>query len=75
LGSKGIAVKSEARTGEIAREVITLADEEQVRMIAMLKYRRSSISPLSLGSIADKVMRRETIPVLLFSTPSGSQKR
>ena len=75
LRDSGITVKSEVRIGEIAREIIKLADEENARMVAMLKRRRSSISPLDLGSVADKVLRRGTTPVLLFSTSGSSQKR
>ena len=75
LIDKGIAAKSEVRTGDVPRKIIELADESQARMVAMSKRRRPGISRLDLGSTADKVLRRGTTPVLLINTPDGGQKR
>ena len=74
LRDKGIDAKSEVRIGDVPREIIKLADEGQARLVAMLKRRRSIISPLDLGSVADKVLRRGTTPVMLFSAPGGGRK-
>jgi len=52
-------------------EITRFADEIQARLVAMSKRVRSGISPLDLGSVADKVLRRGTTPVMLVSAPKG----
>lgn len=55
-------------------EIINFAKDTQARLVAMLKRRRIGISPLDLGSIADKVFHRGSTPVLLFNAPGRTYR-
>lgn len=68
LKSKGIATKSELRIGEAAEEIIGLADELQVDLVAMSTHGRSGISRWSFGSVADKVLHAGSTPLMLVRT-------
>ncbi|MBL7167031.1 MAG: universal stress protein [Dehalococcoidales bacterium] len=67
LGEKGIDVACEVIVGSIPEEIIRFAGENQARLVVLLKHRRASISPLDLGHVADRVLRRGSTPVLMVS--------
>jgi len=75
LKGKGVDAVCEIRIGAVPVEIIKFADEKRTRLVAMLKRRRSAISPLDIGSVADKVLRRGTTPVLLFSAPGRAYRK
>lgn len=50
----------------IAPAILEVARDEQADVIALATHGRSGIKRLTLGSIADKVVRGSTVPVLLF---------
>lgn len=53
------------KEGGIAAAIIDTAIETGADLIAMATHARSGISHLFLGSIAEKIVRSSTIPVLL----------
>jgi len=68
LKQKGIAAKAEFRelmTSTEAEEIIKLADELYVDMVAMSTHGRSGVSRWALGSCADKVLHAGNTPLLL----------
>lgn len=67
LRDKDINVKFEVRIGEVPQTIINFANEYQAGLVAMLKRGRYGMSSLDLGSVADKVLRRGTTPILLVS--------
>jgi len=75
LTDKGINTKCEVRIGLPPVEIIRFANDTQARLVAMLKRRRFGISPLDLGSVADKVLRRGTTSVVLFSAPGRAYQK
>ena len=65
---KGIETTSEVGIGGPAEEIIRVADEMQVDMVAMSTHGHSSISLWAFGSNADKVLHSGNTPVLLVRT-------
>ena len=65
LEGKGIVAQSEIRVGQIAEEIIKLANEDNVGMIAMTTHSRSGVSRWALGSITTKVLDATSKPILL----------
>lgn len=52
------------REGDPANELLAVANELKAKMVVMGTHGRSGIAHLFLGSVAEKVMRHSTIPVL-----------
>lgn len=50
--------------GDPAKSIVQLADEEQADLIVMATHGRSGIKGLFFGSVAEKVVRGATCPVL-----------
>lgn len=75
LKDKGINTGFEVKIGLPPVEIIKFASDKQARLVAMLRRRRFGISPLDIGSVADKVLRRGLTPVLLFSAPGRAHRK
>jgi nucleotide-binding universal stress UspA family protein len=65
LRRKGVIVKTRVGSGPAAQEIIKAADEINAELIVMLTHGRSGFSRFALGSVADKVLRVATTPILL----------
>ncbi|HLM71110.1 MAG TPA: universal stress protein, partial [Polyangiaceae bacterium] len=52
------------REGDPSTELLSVASELKARMLVMGTHGRSGFAHLFLGSVAEKVMRHSTIPVL-----------
>ncbi len=63
--SKGIAVQIRTVVGNAADEILKIADEIDADLVAMSTHGRSGISRWAFGSIADRVLRGGTRPVLV----------
>jgi nucleotide-binding universal stress UspA family protein len=72
LKSKNITVEVKVETGNAAEEIIRVADEIGVVMIAMSTHGRSGISRWAFGSVTDKVLRGGNKPVLVVRAPKDS---
>lgn len=66
LRSEGYTVETAVRFGDPAEEIIAFAKSEPVDLIAMATHGRTGILHLVLGSVAERVMRRAEVPVLLL---------
>jgi nucleotide-binding universal stress UspA family protein len=74
LEAKGIVAKTElkeVRVGTVAEEIIKLADEICVDLVAMSTRGRSEVGPWAFGSVADRVLRGGNTPILLVR-PAGA---
>ncbi|MGE5531693.1 MAG: universal stress protein [Bacteroidota bacterium] len=60
-----VPVKSEIRRGDVAEEILRHAQEMHVDLIVMSTHGRSGLGRWVYGSIADRVLRYATVPVLL----------
>ncbi len=59
------AVKTYSTTGSPAQEIVHLANEESVDLIAMGTHGWTGIRHILLGSVAEKVLRTAKCPVLV----------
>lgn len=61
----GVRVEYAVRFGEPAEEILEAARESGADLIAMATHGRSGVVRLMLGSVAEAVLRRSEVPVVL----------
>ena len=66
LRSEGLTVETATVFGWSAQDILTYAADQAVDAIALATHGRSGIARLLIGSVADKIVRGATVPVLLF---------
>jgi nucleotide-binding universal stress UspA family protein len=67
LQSDGATVHIDVRVAErVASAILDAAREQHIDLIAIATHGRSGLARLLLGSVADKVVRGATLPVLLY---------
>ena len=66
LEAGGIAAETAVRYGFPAEEILTHAQRNGVDLIAMATHGRTGAVRWVLGSVAEQVLRRADVPVLLF---------
>ncbi len=74
LRSKGVIVKPEVSTGSAAEEIIRIADETNVDLIAMSTHGRSGLSRWAFGSVTDRVLRGGNVPILVARARQKAEK-
>lgn len=62
--SSGVPVRGKLRMGTPWREIVAMADDERADMIAIGTHGRRGVAHLLLGSVAERVVRASTVPVL-----------
>lgn len=65
LRSSGVDAHLVLREGHAAEEILKLADQRKPDLIAMSTHGRSGLSRAVLGSVAEEVVRRADVPVLV----------
>jgi nucleotide-binding universal stress UspA family protein len=65
LEQAGAQVKCAVRFGSPADEILSYASEHKIELIAMCTHGRSGLARWAYGSVADRVLRVSTCPVLL----------
>lgn len=65
LQAAGFVVECLVRFGDAADEIIHLVESEHMDLVAMATHGLSGMRRLVLGSVAEDVMRRVHVPVLL----------
>jgi nucleotide-binding universal stress UspA family protein len=65
LGSESLPVQLEVTRGDPAEEILRVAGERQVELIAMTTHGRGALGRWVFGSVADRVARTSPVPVLL----------
>ena len=66
LAAQGLAVTTQLAMGDPANELIRVADEEKVDLIAMSTHGHRFLSDVLHGATADRVRHLVKIPVLLL---------
>ncbi len=66
LREMGYTVKLEAHFGDPAQRIVQYANEEAGSLVAMATHGRSGLSRLVMGSVAERVLRGASVPVLLL---------
>lgn len=59
------AVETESRTGRPARQIVEYADDEEFDHIVIGSHGRSGLTRILLGSVAENVARRSSVPVTI----------
>jgi nucleotide-binding universal stress UspA family protein len=72
LKEKGITARVEVLAGNPAEEILKYSQKNDIDLIIMSTRGRSGISRLVFGSVAEKVIRGSTIPVLI--KPAAASK-
>jgi nucleotide-binding universal stress UspA family protein len=65
LEKAGYTVTSVVRFGDPVQEIVRFARDADVDLVAMATHGRSGLRQLIMGSVAEQVLRRLAIPVLL----------
>lgn len=68
LRSEGIVVHTRAVTGEIAARILALAKDVRADALVVGTHGRTGLSHLFLGSVAEKVVREASVPVVCVRT-------
>lgn len=63
-GAAGVRARVVLRTGTPAEEIVRLATEAQAAMIVIGTHGRGGLERMMLGSVADRVIRTSSCPVL-----------
>jgi len=65
LTEAGYAITVAAEIGEASEQIVAYAHKAGIDLIAMTTHGRSGLSKLILGSVAERVLRESSVPVLL----------
>lgn len=66
---KGLSVNASVVSGVPYREIVRKAEEEGVDLIVVGTHGRTGVERLLLGSVAEKIVRLATVPVLTVRSP------
>lgn len=69
LGAQSLEVHTAVLSGQTAPAILEYAHSHAVDLIALATHGRSGAARILLGSIADKIVRGATTPVLLYRPP------
>lgn len=72
LSDNGVNVRSVVREGNAAEEIIKLAKEDSIRLVAMSSHGRSGMRGWVFGSVSNKVLLAGKTPLLLVRAPQTS---
>jgi len=68
---RGVPVETAVIEGSPAREIVRYAEEQDCDVIVMGTHGRGGIDRLLLGSVAEKVVRASSVPVLTVGVTSA----
>ncbi len=69
---QGMEVKAEIAVGDIAEEILALADREQADVIVMGTRGRRGMNAVLFGSVAAKVVKKSKCPVMTIHPSAGA---
>jgi len=69
LNKEGIPARGEIVSGKAEEEILNYSKENHFDLIIMSTHGRSGITRFAFGSVADRVVRSSTIPVLTVAPP------
>jgi nucleotide-binding universal stress UspA family protein len=65
---RAVAVR---RTGNAAKEILEYVQSHDISLVVMSTHGRGGVARLMMGSVADKVIRAATCPVLTLREPTA----
>ncbi len=66
LKARGYTVSVEVRFGKPADEIIAFATSSQIDLVAMTTHGRTGLNRLVAGSVAEEIVRRVGLPILVL---------
>ena len=66
--SEGVTPRLVVRVGSPAEEILDVAEEENIDAIVIATHGRTGLAKIVFGSVAQRVVRRATCPVLTVRT-------
>jgi len=76
LRDEGLMVQTDVRSGEmITPEILAYAEEQKPNLIALATRGQGAIERAMFGSVADKLVRGASMPVLVWNPPVGAESR
>lgn len=69
LRDDGLTIATRARVGDVSRQILSIAMEENASAIVMGTHGRNGLARAFLGSVAENVVRRSPIPVVTLRVP------
>lgn len=75
IRSEGIEVTIDTAQGEIAEEIVAMGTRHRASVIAMCTHGRTGLRRLALGSVAEQVLRRSALPLLLYRPTQEARPR
>jgi universal stress protein A len=73
-GASVVPVEPRVTVGEAVWEICRRAEKEQADLIIMGSHGRTGLSHVVLGSVAERVVRHATCPVLVARRPPPEKK-
>lgn len=71
LRKAGYQVCTKIRTGDLASSIIEVTQSANIDIIAMVTRGRTGLSRMLFGSVADRVLRNVSIPVMMIRSPGS----
>jgi nucleotide-binding universal stress UspA family protein len=68
----GVDAEWDVCQGDIAEELLRYCEQQDIELIVMSTHGRSGLGRWVYGSIADRVLRYATVPVLLIRASEGA---
>lgn len=75
LGRSGIRLHSVLLYGKAADAILDYSERNKINLIAMSTHGRSGVSRWVMGSVADKVLRGASCPILLISARKSEEPK
>ncbi len=75
LKARGLRVATVVRYGQAGEEILDHAAFAGIELIAMSTHGRTGVSRWVLGSVAEKVLRASTTPLLLVRAPGAGVRQ
>lgn len=73
LRDRRVRVECAVRFGRPVETIVAVAGQEREDLIAMVTHGRRGLGRLFFGSVAEEVLRRAAVPVLLFKAAESGQ--
>lgn len=70
LRANGVEAAVQALLDEVAPGILRAAEEQRAHVVVMGTHGRKGLEHLLLGSVAEKVLRQASIPVVTLRTPA-----
>lgn len=74
LASQGVTLNSLVRVGNADDEILSYIQETGPAILAMATHARGKLGQILVGSVADEVMRRTHLPILMVKRGAATQK-